>query len=197
MAPLTPDGAMNAAAGAGRLLRVQLGPASRRDGDAAVTVAVLAQRRAAVDGEPADASLRDVGGGRHVLEQGSEATRVVLEPSSGPGLGPRVREVIVDGFRFDVEVEDERRAALRERAVRSRAAGHSSGPLDVRAIIPGKVASVSVVAGEAVIAGQQLLVVEAMKMQNELRAPRDGTIQRVGVAEGVKIEVGDLLLVID
>jgi biotin carboxyl carrier protein len=56
--------------------------------------------------------------------------------------------------------------------------------------------AVSVVTGDAVTAGQQLLVVEAMKMQNELRAPRDGTISRVGVAPGVKIEVGDLLVVI-
>ena len=45
-------------------------------------------------------------------------------------------------------------------------------------------------------AGQQLLVVEAMKMQNELRAPRDGTIDRVGVSVGVTIEIGDLLVVI-
>ena len=50
--------------------------------------------------------------------------------------------------------------------------------------------------GDVVEAGQQLLVVEAMKMQNELRAPRGGTIDRVGVAEGVNIEVGDLLVVI-
>jgi biotin carboxyl carrier protein len=50
--------------------------------------------------------------------------------------------------------------------------------------------------GDAVVAGQQLLVVEAMKMQNELRAPRDGTIDRVGIAPGVNIEVGDLLVVI-
>jgi glutaconyl-CoA decarboxylase len=56
---------------------------------------------------------------------------------------------------------------------------------------------VSVVAGDAVVAGQQLLVVEAMKMQNELRAPRDGTILRVGVGAGQTIEVGDLMLVIE
>ena len=56
--------------------------------------------------------------------------------------------------------------------------------------------TVSVAAGEAVTAGQQLLVVEAMKMQNELRAPRDGTVERVAVATGTTIEVGDLLLVL-
>ncbi len=57
--------------------------------------------------------------------------------------------------------------------------------------------SVSVVAGDAIVAGQQLLVVEAMKMQNELRAPRDGTVVRVGVGAGQTIEVGDLMLVIE
>ena len=56
--------------------------------------------------------------------------------------------------------------------------------------------SVSVVAGDAVAAGQQLLVVEAMKMQNELRAPRDGVIARVAVGAGQTIDVGDLLLVL-
>jgi biotin carboxyl carrier protein len=58
------------------------------------------------------------------------------------------------------------------------------------------VVSVSVAPGDAVAAGQQLLVVEAMKMQNELRAPREGTIEQVAVAAGATIDVGDLLLVI-
>jgi biotin carboxyl carrier protein len=58
------------------------------------------------------------------------------------------------------------------------------------------VVSVSVVAGDAVLAGQKLLVVEAMKMQNELRAPRDGVISRVAVGAGQTIDVGDLMLVI-
>jgi len=59
------------------------------------------------------------------------------------------------------------------------------------------VVSVSVATGDAVTAGQQILVVEAMKMQNELRAPRDGTIRQIAVGPGVTIEVGDLLLVIE
>ena len=102
----------------------------------------------------------------------------------------------MDGFRFDVETGSERIASLRERATRGHAAGAGTGPLTVKAIIPGKVVSVSVAAGDAVTEGQQLLVVEAMKMQNELRAPRDGTIARVGVAPGVTIELGDVLVVI-
>ena len=95
-----------------------------------------------------------------------------------------------------MEVESERRAALRERATRSRPDAAAGGPHEVRALIPGKVVSLAVGAGDTVTAGQQLLVVEAMKMQNELRAPRGGTIGQLGVAQGVNIEVGDLLLVI-
>ena len=58
------------------------------------------------------------------------------------------------------------------------------------------VVSVSVVPGDEVVAGQELLVVEAMKMQNELRAPRAGTVASVAVGEGRTIEVGDVLLVL-
>jgi biotin carboxyl carrier protein len=63
-------------------------------------------------------------------------------------------------------------------------------------MIPGRVATVSVAPGDVVAAGQTLLVVEAMKMQNELRAPRDGTVERVAVGAGETIDLGDLLLVL-
>jgi biotin carboxyl carrier protein len=157
---------------------------------------VLAQRQTLVDGEPSDAIISSLGAGRHLLLDGATASRVVLE-ADGPGVGgSRAREVLVDGFRFIVETESERIAVLRERASQGRAASAHSGPLQVKAIIPGKVAAVSVKVGDQVLAGQQLLVVEAMKMQNELRAPRDGTIDRVGVAVGATIEIGDLLVII-
>jgi acetyl/propionyl-CoA carboxylase alpha subunit len=182
----TPDGAV----------RVRLAPPSRTGSERDRTVAVLAQRQALVDGRPVDAALRDLGRGRHVLETESGRVPVVLEDPRRTAGGSRVREVLVAGFRFEVEIEPERRAALRERAIRGRSTAGTGGPLEVRAVIPGIVLSVSVAAGDRVAAGQQLLVVEAMKMQNELRAPGDGTIERVGVAEGVKIEIGDLLVVI-
>ena len=94
--------------------------------------------------------------------------------------GRRRVEVVVDGWRFEVVVEDAARADLRDRATRERGSGSAAGgATEVRAIIPGRVASVAVTAGDIVEAGQALLVVEAMKMQNELRAPRAGTVERV------------------
>jgi biotin carboxyl carrier protein len=110
--------------------------------------------------------------------------------------GRSVVEVVVDGWRFELELEDDRRAALRERASRAADATASTGPLEVRAAIPGRVAAVSVNAGDEVEAGTTLFVVEAMKMQNELRAPRGGRVERVAVGEGQTIEVGDVLAVI-
>ena len=124
---------------------------------------------------------------------------LLLQPEGRPaGVEPGVerREVIVDGWRVEVDVEPAARAALRDRARRGREAAGTSGPTKVHAIIPGVVVAVSVAPGDAVTAGQQLLVVEAMKMQNELRAPRDGTIEDVAVGAGSTIEVGDLLLVL-
>lgn len=107
------------------------------------------------------------------------------------------REVIVEGWRFEVDTESEARAGIRERATRAGAEAGTDGPTTVHAIIPGVVVAVAVTPGDAVTAGQRLLVVEAMKMQNELRAPRDGVVGRVAVGERQTIEVGDLLVVIE
>jgi biotin carboxyl carrier protein len=166
-----------------------------------------------IDGEPVQVRLERIGPVHGILVEGpGEATRsaVILLPVDGPpGAGGSVgagaprpagierREVVVDGWRVEVEIESERRASLRERARRGREETAHGGPTEVHAIIPGVVVSVSVVPGDGVVAGQQLLVVEAMKMQNELRAPRDGVISRVAVGAGRTIEVGDLLLVLE
>jgi biotin carboxyl carrier protein len=139
-----------------------------------------------------------------VLVEGSgpDAARTAVlllpsEPAARPALGVARREVVVDGWRFEVEIESERRASLLERARRGREATLRGGPTEVRAIIPGRVVALSIVPGDSVVAGQQLLVVEAMKMQNELRAPRDGVVSRVAVGTGRTIDVGDLLLVLE
>jgi len=165
---------------------------------------------AVVDGEPGTFQMTRTGPvyatliERHAEDPATRTPVLILSADPQPAghatagrSGVERREVIVDGWRVEVEIESERRAALRDRASRGRAASARDGPTEVRAIIPGVVVSVSVVAGDAVVAGQQLLVVEAMKMQNELRAPRDGAVLRVGVGSGQTIEVGDLMLVLE
>lgn len=118
-------------------------------------------------------------------------------PSATPPVSGRTRlEVVVDGWRFEFEVEDADRAALRQQATKAHDLHAQHGPTEVRAVIPGRVLAVAVAPGDVVIAGQQLLTVEAMKMQNELRSPRDGTVDRVAVAAGATVEPGDILLVL-
>ena len=125
------------------------------------------------------------------------AVAVVLGTVEPPGRDGRSRrEVVVGGWRAVFEVESEGRARLRDRARRGREDAAHGGPLDVRAIIPGRVVAVSVAEGDAVEAGQQLLVVEAMKMQNELRSPRAGTVERIVVGAGQTVDLGALLLVL-
>ena len=74
--------------------------------------------------------------------------------------------------------------------------GSGSGPQRLAAPMPGKVVRVLVTAGDVVTARQPVVVVEAMKMENELRAGRDGTVAEIHVREGMSVDAGALLLVI-
>ncbi len=74
--------------------------------------------------------------------------------------------------------------------------GGGSGPQRVVAPMPGKIVRVLVQTGEAVHARQPLVVIEAMKMENELRTARDGTVSEVHVREGASVDAGSVLLVI-
>jgi biotin carboxyl carrier protein len=98
--------------------------------------------------------------------------------------------VVIDGFRFEIDVRDPRRF--------SRKAGGRGGEgvQTILAPMPGKVVRVLVSAGDAVEAGQGLLVVEAMKMQNEMKALRAGTVLSVSTKEGATVTAGEVLATI-
>jgi biotin carboxyl carrier protein len=168
-----------------RAVRVTPAPASRLQGDEPRVVDISAAGAALGQGRV----LVQAGDGRAVQA-------LIGEDHRSTPTGPRTVEVVVDGWRFELEVEDAARAELRARATRARTTGPGSGRFEVHAMIPGRVAAVAVAVGDAVTAGQTLLVVEAMKMQNELRAPRDGVVERVSVGVGETIDLGDLLVVL-
>lgn len=73
----------------------------------------------------------------------------------------------------------------------------ADGPQEVTAYMPGRVVKVLVTEGEAVLAGQGLVILEAMKMENEIQAEHDGVIRRVLVADGQPVEGGDPLFEIE
>lgn len=99
--------------------------------------------------------------------------------------------VFIDGHRFDIEVRDPRRWS------RKAAAQGSSGRLNVTVPMPGKIVRLLAAAGDTVAAGQGLLVVEAMKMQNEIKAPKAGRIISLAASEGATVAAGDVLAVIE
>jgi biotin carboxyl carrier protein len=86
---------------------------------------------------------------------------------------------------------------LDERRMRSGGLAKGGGSGEVRAVMPGKVLALLVEAGAEVEPGQGLLVIEAMKMENEIAAPRAGTVKEIKVAPGQAVESGELLVVVE
>ena len=100
-------------------------------------------------------------------------------------------EFSVNGRVFRVEIFDPRGRRAR------RAAGAAEGRQAVAAPMPGRVIRVLVEAGQTVEAGQGLIVVEAMKMQNEMKSPKAGRVLEVKASDGATVAAGDVLVVIE
>lgn len=116
------------------------------------------------------------------------ASREVQVAPAGPGemlvrIDGRILAVIVNG---------------RRRALRADVGRHgSTGQHSIAAPMPGRIVRVLVGVGDPVAARQPVVVVEAMKMENELRAPRDGRVKEITVEAGASVEAGRILLVIE
>lgn len=155
-----------------------------------------------VDG--ASAAL-EVNGGRfrYAPEKGGAIERQFSMEPLFPGsysvlIGNRSYEVVVaggqirvNGRAFQVEVFDPR-----EMRGRKSAAG-GEGRQNIAALMPGKVVRVLVAAGDAVAAGQGLVVVEAMKMQNEMKSPNAGRVIEVKTRADATVAAGEVLMVIE
>ncbi len=99
--------------------------------------------------------------------------------------------VVIDGYRFEIDVHDPRRWS------RKSGGRGDQGIQRVIAPMPGKVVRVLIAPGDAVEAGQGLVVVEAMKMQNELKATRPGKVVTVPAREGATVAAGEVLATIE
>ena len=103
-----------------------------------------------------------------------------------------VYEIEVAGQRFEVRVEDEHEKAIRG----SIASAHEMSQASVRAPMPGLVLGVPLEVGASVARGQTVVVLEAMKMENDLSSPISGTIKEVRVNQGQTVNQGDVLVII-
>lgn len=131
------------------------------------------------------ASLIEVEPGIYSVLWNGRSYEVRIEPGKDCTL------VAVQRRRFRVDVEDPRRARPKSQGLLG------EGRLNVTAPMPGKVVRVLAAEGDAVEAGQGLVVVEAMKMQNEMKAPKAGRVARLRVREGAAVAAGEVLVTIE
>lgn len=131
------------------------------------------------------ASIRQVRPNLYSILNGSRSFTVYVAPR-GPDL-----EVWVDTTRYYLSLADVRDVSPEARGATAK------GPSRVSTQMPGKVVRVLVEPGARVTAGQALIVVEAMKMQNELRAPRAGIVSRITAAEGLTVAANQPLVIIE
>ena len=134
------------------------------------------------DGFKREYSMEASGPGIYsVLIEGRSYQATILAPGT----------IQVNGRIFSVEIFDPRE--LRARS----SAGASHGRQNIVAPMPGKVVRLLAAAGDRVEAGQGLIVVEAMKMQNEMKSPKAGMVAEVKTKDGATVAAGEILIVIE
>lgn len=152
------------------------------------SVEIDADGQISFEGERVNASLLQVGPlGLYSLLIDNQSMELVVEETQ---QGYRVS---FGSRAFDVRVADERQLKLAGGRGALEAAG---GEIQVKAPIPGLVVRVLIRTGDTVKAGQPIIILEAMKMENELRAVREGIVGDVRVKAGERVEQGMVLLVI-
>jgi pyruvate carboxylase subunit B len=134
------------------------------------------------------AHVADVDGTPVLLVQlDGEVHRVTMRRGEGRGA----YSLWIAGFRYEVEALDERARTIRDLTASQ---GTPPGPRPLLAPMPGLIVRVHVREGEQVAAGQGLVAMEAMKMENELRSPSAGTVRHVHVQPGQAVEKGTMLV---
>ena len=143
-----------------------------------------------VDGTPVQAQLAHLPGTpvRSLLVAGPSHT-LVAHPGENRGRW----QLTLGGRHFSADAVDERTRAIREMT----GGGEDEAVREIVAPMPGMVVKIEVEVGQAVRAGQGVVVVEAMKMENELRAPADGVVAKILVQERQTVEKGATLIVLE
>ena len=141
------------------------------------------------DGQVLAANREEIAPGVYSILIDGRSYDAQVSKRPGDSEGDATPYQVTVGLRhYLVEIRDPRRWRRDAAGVRER------GPLDIMAPMPGKIVKVLVSENQEVVRGQGLLVMEAMKMQNEIRAPRDGRVVRIYAQEGTGVEAGFRLL---
>jgi biotin carboxyl carrier protein len=154
----------------------------------------LADRAAVieVDGRHYDLEVRELARGEYLLINGSRVYKCRVEAKRERLSTGESFEVVLRGRNYDVRVTDPKRL----RSAQSSGA-HHPGAAEIISPMPGKIVRVLVAVGAHVEAGAGIVVVEAMKMQNEMKAPKAGVVVSIKTEEGATVSAGDVLAVIE
>lgn len=141
-----------------------------------------------VDGREYELEASEVEPDIYLLKNNGEIYQVGVSTHAADGTV----EITVRGSRFDIHVIDPKglRGSASDHA-------HSGGHAEIRTAMPGKVVRIVAGVGEAVEKGSSVIVVEAMKMQNEMKSPIDGVVKEIRVNEGSTVNAGEVLVVVE
>ncbi len=145
--------------------------------------------RIVFDGIELNVDIKAIGGRQlYSLLLNNASHEVVLDSDTAQR---NLYNILVGGQRYQVRVQDERsrRLSLADRNLKA-----PEGELVIKAPIPGLVVKVLATPGQQIVEGEALLILEAMKMENELRAPRNGVIHEVRVEARMQVAQGQALL---
>ncbi len=131
-------------------------------------------------------------GGRYSLLIGGKSYEILAHRVNRPDVTGYRYEVVIAGQRFEISVEDERENVLKG----SLHGAHESGEAMVRAPMPGLVLGLPMEPGSSVERGQTVVILEAMKMENDLASPISGMVKEIKVRTGQTVNQGDVLVVI-
>ncbi|MGH9969119.1 MAG: biotin/lipoyl-containing protein [Pyrinomonadaceae bacterium] len=147
-----------------------------------------AEVSAEIDGRHYELEIRDLGGGEYLLLDGYAVYHCRVENHRQPDD----IEVSLRGKSYAIKITDPKRLRTAQTV-----GEHSKGSAQVVAHMPGKVVRLLVEAGAEVEAGAGILVVEAMKMQNEMKAPKAGKVVSIRAQVGATVNAGEVLAVVE
>lgn len=144
---------------------------------------------AEIDGRIYELEADEVEPNVYLLKHENKIYQIFVSPGKSVN---DISLVSVGANNFETKLSDPKR--LRSGAGENGAAG---GAAEIRTAMPGKVVRVLVETGAEIKQGEGVIIVEAMKMQNEMKAPKDGIVKEIRTAEGATVNAGDVLAVIE
>jgi biotin carboxyl carrier protein len=145
---------------------------------------------AEIDGRAYELVANQVEPNVYLLKHENKIYQIFVAPNEKPNEPVQVN--VGGESDFEIKLTDPKR--MRHSAG---ADANAEGKAEIKTAMPGKVVRILTEAGAEVKQGDGVLIVEAMKMQNEMKAPKDGTVKEIRVAEGATVNAGDVLAIIE